>query len=111
MGQVNKSITDTPVLMFSKQTCGYCYMLKNLLNSLKYRYGVVEMDKLKGGGQCISSALVSTTKMNTVPQFFIGGELVGGCQEAIQLHKKGVLKQMIEDAYKAVDEDPYRSEK
>jgi monothiol glutaredoxin len=37
----------------------------------------------------------------TFPQLFIHGELIGGCDIAVELHEKGELARMVADAQKA----------
>lgn len=37
----------------------------------------------------------------TFPQLFIHGELIGGCDIAVELHEKGELQRMVADAQKA----------
>lgn len=38
----------------------------------------------------------------TFPQIYVNGELIGGCDITLELHKKGELKTMLENAVKKV---------
>lgn len=45
-------------------------------------------------------ALEDFTKWPTVPQIFIGGEFIGGCDIITELYERGELADMISDAKK-----------
>jgi len=42
---IQKMISEHPVVMFSKTTCSYCSMAKNLLNEVGVNYEVEEIDR------------------------------------------------------------------
>jgi len=42
---VQKMISKHPVMLFSKTTCSYCAMAKNLLNEVGVDYEVEEIDR------------------------------------------------------------------
>ena len=42
---IQKMIRDHPVMIFSKTTCSYCAMAKNLLNEVGVIYEVEEIDR------------------------------------------------------------------
>lgn len=52
--------------------------VKSLFKELKVPAKVVELDDL-ADGDAVQSTLSGITGMRTVPQVFIGGKLVGGC--------------------------------
>jgi cysteine synthase A len=49
--------------------------------------------------------------MRTIPQLFVGGELVGGCTDTLDAWRNGRLQAMLEAAHtgfdRAADVDPY----
>lgn len=42
---IQKMISSHPVMVFSKTTCSYCAMAKNLLNEIGVNYEVEEIDR------------------------------------------------------------------
>lgn len=42
---IQKMISKHPVMLFSKTTCSYCAMAKNLLNEVGVHYEVEEIDR------------------------------------------------------------------
>ena len=65
-------------MVYSKSYCPYCSEVKSLFKELKVPAKVIELDDL-ADGDAVQSTLSGITGMRTVPQVFIGGELVGGC--------------------------------
>jgi cysteine synthase A len=46
------------------------------------------------GGK-IRAALSAHTGINTIPQIFVGGELIGGCSETLEACKSGQLQTLL----------------
>lgn len=77
---VQAHIDGNKVAIFSKTYCPYCSRAKALFSdTLKVPAGVVELDALGGEGAAIQQALQARTGIRTVPQVFVSGKLVGGC--------------------------------
>jgi glutaredoxin 3 len=80
------------VEIYTSPTCGYCYAAKRLLSAKGVSFAEVdvvrhpdrraEMTKRANGGR-------------TVPQIFIGGEHVGGCDDLYALDGAGKLDAML----------------
>ncbi|XP_055354180.1 thioredoxin reductase 1, cytoplasmic-like isoform X2 [Paramacrobiotus metropolitanus] len=94
--QVVKWIKDdsTPVIVFSKTTCPFCKKVKELLNTLTVKYTAIELDTLPNG-PALQSALHSLTNQKTVPNVFIRGQHIGGCDATTKLHEDGKLLPLI----------------
>lgn len=80
------------VVVYSSGLCPYCYRAKALLNSKNAPFREVNVDinpsarvemREKAGGR------------NSVPQIFIDGEHVGGCDELYALDAQGQLNSML----------------
>lgn len=65
-------------MIFSTSYCPYCAQVKALFNDLKVPYTVWEVDQLSEG-QEIRQFLANETGQTTVPNVFVGGKHVGGC--------------------------------
>ena len=80
------------VEIYSKMFCGYCYSAKRLLDAKGVAYE--EYDITLGGpkrGEMIQRAMGRTT----VPQIFIDGVHVGGCDDLHALDRDGRLDPML----------------
>jgi len=81
-----------PVEIYTSPTCGYCHAAKRLLKAKGVAFAEVdvvanparrpEMVQRSGGGR-------------TVPQIFIGGTHVGGCDDLYALEDAGKLDGML----------------
>lgn len=80
------------VEIYTKPTCGFCHMAKRLLNSKDISFAEVNItaqpDKR---AEMVQRANGGTT----VPQIFIGGTHVGGCDDLFALEQAGKLDQML----------------
>ena len=59
---------------------------------------VVELDDLADGDR-VQDALQSITGIRTVPQVFIGGKIIGGCDDTLAQEASGALAGMIDEAF------------
>ncbi|HKZ73415.1 MAG TPA: pyridoxal-phosphate dependent enzyme, partial [Steroidobacteraceae bacterium] len=86
---VRGAVSDSgqPVVMFALEWCEFCWSLRRLFA----RYGVpfrsIDLDSVEYqaadlGGR-IRAALVARTGIATIPQVFVGGELLGGCTDVV----------------------------
>ncbi|XP_031287772.1 glutaredoxin [Pistacia vera] len=89
--------SSTPVVVFSKTYCGYCTRVKQLLTQLGATYKVIELD-VESDGSKIQSALAEWTGQRTVPNVFIGGKHIGGCDTVVEKHQGGKLVPLLTDA-------------
>ena len=85
---------ENPVIVYSKTYCPYCTEVKSLFTKLNVPAKVVEIDTL-ADADAVSAALADVTGRRTVPQVFIGGEHVGGCDDTVAANKSGKLKELL----------------
>lgn len=81
-----------PIEIYTTPTCGYCHMAKRLLADKGASYAETdvasapearaEMTRRAGGAR-------------TVPQIFIGGTHVGGCDDLYALERAGRLDALL----------------
>ncbi|MCE3214866.1 Glutaredoxin-C1 [Datura stramonium] len=90
-------VSSNPVVVFSKTYCGYCTRVKQLLSQLGATFKVIELDQESDGDE-VQQALLEWTGQRTVPNVFIGGEHVGGCDSVLEKHQQGKLLPMLKDA-------------
>ncbi|XP_069009107.1 glutaredoxin 2 isoform X2 [Embiotoca jacksoni] len=92
---VQEVIKQNCVVIFSKTTCPYCKMAKNVFNEIGANYKVIELDE-HNDGRRLQEALTQMTGARTVPRVFINGNCIGGGSDTKQLHQQGRLVPLIE---------------
>ncbi|KAL0535394.1 hypothetical protein IC582_029723 [Cucumis melo] len=97
LNEVKKIISTDPVVVFSKTYCGFCSSVKKLLTQLGARYKVIELNQ-ESNGDKIQSALAEWTGQTTVPNVFIGGKHIGGCDAVTEKHHRGQLVPLLTEA-------------
>ncbi|KAJ1418287.1 Thioredoxin-like superfamily [Sesbania bispinosa] len=97
LNKAKELASSSPVFVFSKTYCGYCKRVKDLLTQLGATYKIFELDTEKDGGE-IQSALAEWTGQRTVPNVFIGGKHIGGCDTCLEKHRAGQLVPLLNDA-------------
>ncbi|KAL9267952.1 Glutaredoxin-C2-like protein [Drosera capensis] len=90
-------VSSNPVIVFSKSYCPYCKKAKNLLTELGVSFKVIELD-IESDGSEIQSALAEWTGQRTVPNVFIGGNHIGGCDATVGLQQQGKLVPLLTEA-------------
>jgi glutaredoxin 3 len=94
--KVKKWIFDErkPVVIFSKTFCPYCHKVKELFKQLSIDCQVIELDRLPDG-QAVQEVLSSISGQESLPNVFIHGNHVGGCDATIKLYEEGKLLPMV----------------
>lgn len=81
-----------PVEIYTTRLCGFCVAAKRLLNQKGVKF--VETDVMMNPSK--RAEMVQRSKGGrTVPQIFIGGKHVGGCDELYALERQGKLDAML----------------
>lgn len=77
-----------PVRMYTSLTCPYCVRAKALLQ----QRGVTAIDEVRIDLEPEQRAhMMQLTGRRTVPQIFIGDTHVGGCDDLVELDRRGGL--------------------
>jgi glutaredoxin 3 len=81
-----------PVEIYTSPICGFCVRAKQLLDRKGVSY--VEHDVFSKPG--VKSEMIQRADgRRTVPQIFIDGEGIGGCDELFALERAGKLDPML----------------
>jgi glutaredoxin 3 len=90
--KIKENGTMAKVEIYTSPLCGFCHAAKRLLNSknVKFEETNVSMNSNKKG-EMISRA----NGGRTVPQIFIDGTHVGGCDDLYDLERAGKLDTML----------------
>ena len=80
------------VEIYTKMTCGFCIRAKRLLEMKKVEFEEYSVDF--GGAKKAEMVERAGGKM-TVPQIFINGSHVGGCDDLMRLEQQGKLDELL----------------
>uniref|UniRef100_A0A8D0R3P9 Glutaredoxin-2, mitochondrial n=1 Tax=Sus scrofa TaxID=9823 RepID=A0A8D0R3P9_PIG len=98
VNQIQETISNNCVVIFSKTSCSYCTMAKKLFHDMNVSYKVVELDLLEYGSQ-FQDALCTMTGDRTVPRIFVNGTFIGGAMDTHRLHQEGKLLPLVHQCY------------
>ena len=83
------------VRMYSTAVCPYCIRAEKLLRSK----GVTEIEKVRVDLDTARRVeMMERTGRRTVPQIFIGDTYVGGCDDLVELDRRGGLLPLLAGA-------------
>ena len=81
-----------PIVVYTKSTCPYCHAAKDLLRRKGAPFEEIRVD----GDRARQAAMAQKAGgRSTVPQIFIGGAHVGGCDDLYDLEGAGRLDAML----------------
>tara|TARA_B100000929_G_scaffold252752_1_gene213318 strand:- start:2793 stop:3116 length:324 start_codon:yes stop_codon:yes gene_type:complete len=102
MSEINKKIKEiidsNNIVLFMKGTpdapqCGFSMAVSNILKNLKVNFegvNVLASNELRQG-------IKDYTDWPTIPQLYVKGEFVGGCDIVKEMFEKGELKKLLEN--------------
>ena len=79
--------SDLKILLYTKDTCKYCILAKELLDKNAIPYEVIEL----GNNRDLHQKMADQTGQNTVPYVCVNGEFIGGYKSLQELEKSGKL--------------------
>ena len=80
------------VEIYTKASCGFCTRAKRLLEMKKVDYREIPVDR---GGAPRDEMIQRAGGRSTVPQIFIDGRHVGGCDDLMALEYDGKLDALL----------------
>ena len=80
------------VEIYVKTTCGYCWRAKHLLETKGVEYKEIVVDF---GGPERERMIERANGRRTVPQIFIAGRHIGGCDDLFALERGGRLDELL----------------
>ncbi len=96
--RIKQEITDNDVVVFMKGTpvfpqCGFSATVVQVLTHLGVRFKGI--DVLQDPG--LRQGVKDFTSWPTIPQLYVKGEFVGGCDIIREMFQSGELQQMLDD--------------
>ena len=80
------------VEIYTKTFCGFCVRARHLLQSKGVAFEEYVID---GGGPKREEMIQRANGRTTVPQIFIDGRHVGGCNDLYDLERDGTLNELL----------------
>ncbi len=102
MERIKHAVESQPIVLFMKGTpqfpmCGFSSRVAQALKAVGAQYGSVNVLE----DPEVRANLPRYSNWPTFPQLFINGELIGGCDIAMELYEKGELQQMVAEVSRA----------
>ena len=96
--RIQREITDNPVMLYMKGNpqfpqCGFSSRVVQILNHLGVKYNsanVLEDAELREGIKAFS-------QWPTIPQLYVAGEFVGGCDIVTEMFQSGELESLLKE--------------
>src|ERR671939_700016 len=93
---IQQAITDNPVILFMKGTpdqpmCGFSARTVAVLQTVGKPFAAVDVLP----DPRIRQELSAVSNWPTIPQLFVDGELVGGCDIVTEMYESGELQQVL----------------
>jgi monothiol glutaredoxin len=93
---IQEAISENPVILFMKgnpdaPACGFSARTVAILQSLGAKFAAVDILP----DPRIRQELSALSNWPTIPQLFVGGELVGGCDIVSEMYESGELAQTL----------------
>jgi glutaredoxin 3 len=80
------------VEIYTTKVCPYCVRAKNLLNAKDVDFTEIDLTGDDAGREAL---LKKSNGMRTVPQIFINGKHIGGCDNLYELEDRGELDKLL----------------
>jgi len=88
------AIKASKIVVFSKTYCPYCIKAKEAISKLTPLFSVIELDVVKDGAEQ-QAALAELTNQKTVPNIFVNGKHIGGCDATLAAIASGEFQKLI----------------
>lgn len=95
---ISKQVTENKVVLYIKGTpdfpqCGFSYRVVEILGDLNIEYFAVDVlaDDL------VRQGIKEYGNWPTIPQLYVNGNLVGGCDIITSLYESGELKKLFDN--------------
>ena len=93
---INKEISENEVCLFMKGTpdapqCGFSMAVSNMLKILDVKYkGVNVLEE-----QSLREGIKEFSDWPTIPQLYVNGEFIGGCDIIKEMYQDGELQKVL----------------
>ncbi len=97
--RIKKQLESYPVLLYMKGTpdfpqCGFSAKTVSVLRAAGAKFAYINIFE----DPEVREGLKAYSNWPTFPQLYVNGELIGGCDIAVELYQSGELKQILDAA-------------
>jgi monothiol glutaredoxin len=97
--RIKQQLESHPVLLYMKGTpdfpqCGFSAKTVSVLRAVGAKFAYINIFE----DPEVREGLKRYSNWPTYPQLYVNGELVGGCDIAVELYESGELQQIVESA-------------
>jgi monothiol glutaredoxin len=101
--RIHQQVTDNPVVLFMKGTpvfpqCGFSATVVQILSHLGVKFKGIDVL----ADSSVREGIKEFSSWPTIPQLYVKGEFVGGCDIIREMFETGELQQMLEEKGVAV---------
>ena len=101
--RIRQQVTDNPVVLFMKGTpvfpqCGFSATVVQILSHLGIKFKGIDVLS----DSSVRDGIKEYSSWPTIPQLYVKGEFIGGCDIVREMFETGELQQMFEDKGVAV---------
>ncbi len=98
INRIKQDITDHPVVLYMKGTpvfpqCGFSAAVVQILTQLGIKFKGIDVLS----DPAVRQGIKDFSSWPTVPQLYVKGEFVGGCDIIREMHEAGELKDLFEE--------------
>ncbi|MBI2146370.1 glutaredoxin 3 [Candidatus Woesearchaeota archaeon] len=79
------------VVIYTTPYCGYCHRAKQLLEKKGVKYKEINVEN----NPAQRTEMVQKSGRTTVPEIFIDGKHIGGCEDLYELERQGKLDRLV----------------
>jgi monothiol glutaredoxin len=96
--RIRQQVTDNPVVLFMKGTpvfpqCGFSATVVQILSHLGVKFKGVDVLS----DSSVREGIKEYSSWPTIPQLYVKGEFIGGCDIIREMFETGELRQMLEE--------------
>ena len=99
---IQKLLDDNKVVLFMKGNrnfpqCGFSAATIDVINKLGVPYETVDVL----GDQAVREEIKQFSNWPTIPQLYVDGKFIGGCDIVMEMHQKNELEPIVKSAFAA----------
>ncbi len=104
LDQIGEAVRSNPVLLFMKGSpeapqCGFSAQVVQILSGYGVPYATADVLSFPD----VREGIKEFANWPTIPQLYVNGEFVGGCDIIIEMHEAGELGELLEKVTPAED--------
>jgi len=101
---IRRQVSENPIILYMKGSpqfpqCGFSMRASQALSGCGREFAYVNVLE----DNAIREGIKEFGNWPTIPQLYVNGELVGGCDIILEMYENGELQELVSDAGKPAD--------